>query len=377
MWAQHELFLASNTTDDPPDADYAAVQRRLERARAAGKPAPIGLPAAPLMHGTAFVFAATVLNRGGTVATLKDHRFDALRLLDTISSEGVTDLCFVGDAFCQPIVEALDAEPQRWSIRSLRAVSSSGMAWSATGKARLLKHAPDALLIDFLNSSEASGMGRSIASRDRSPDSARFRLGERAIVLDEELRPVAPGSGVVGRIAVRGRIPLGYYKDPERTRQVFPVIDGERISLPGDFATVEADGSIRLLGRGSVSINTGGEKVFPDEVEAALRAVPGIRDALVVGIPDARLGERVAALIEPSVNATIPSVGDLQAFLGERLARYKIPRLFVPVESIGRGPNGKASYPEARQRAVEFEAAMRAGHDINAQSAALSANGNP
>ena len=350
MWRQHDLFLVSNTCGDPPQADLAGIERRVRRALADGVAAPVGLPAAPLMHGTAFVFAATVLNRGGTLVTLPGPGFDAARLLDAITAERVTDLCFVGDAFGRPIVDALDAQPQRWSVRSLRAVSSSGMAWSADNKARLLVHAPDAVLIDFLNSSEASGMGRSVASRRRAPEGARFRLGEHAFVVDEQLRPIAPGSGTVGRVAVRGRVPLGYHKDPQKTAATFPVIDGVRCAIPGDYAVVEADGSIRLLGRGSVSINTGGEKVYPDEVEACIKELPGVRDALVVGVPDERFGERVAALVEPVDAALAPAPAAVGAHVAARLAGHKVPRAVLIVDSIGRGPNGKADYPAARRR---------------------------
>lgn len=363
MWRQHDLFLASNTTGDPEHADFAQVRDRLLRARrdapVGTAAAPVGLPAAPLMHGTAFVFAATILNRGGTVVTLPGERFDPVRLLDTMTSERVTDLCFVGDAFCRPIVDALDADPGRWSIDCLRAVSSSGMAWSAANKQRLLAHAPGALLIDFLNSSEASGMGRSLASRRSAPDSGRFKLGERAFVIDEALRPVAPGSGVIGRIAVRGRVPLGYYKDPVRSAETFPVIDGERCAVPGDHATVEADGTVRLLGRGSVSINTGGEKVYPDEVEACIKEMPGVVDALVLGVPDERFGERVAALVERAPGQTRPDADAVATHVAGRLAGYKVPRSVCFVETIGRGPNGKADYPDARRRVIAMLAMAR------------------
>jgi fatty-acyl-CoA synthase len=364
MWAQHDMYLASNTSGDPADADLGHVARRLRAARDEGRAAPVGLPAAPLMHGTAYVFASTILNRGGTLVTLPDPRFDAHRLLDAIDAQRVTDLCFVGDAFCRPLVDALDADPARRSVRSLKAVSSSGMAWSAPNKARLLAHAPDAVLIDFLNSSEASGMGRSVASRRHAPESARFRLGENALVLDDASRPIAPGSGVVGRIAVRGRVPLGYYKDPAKTAETFPVVDGVRHAIPGDYATVEADGSIRLLGRGSVSINTGGEKVYPDEVEACIKELDDVRDVLVVGLPDERFGERVAALVERTPSAaSATDAAAITAHVAARLAGHKVPRTVAFVDSIGRGPSGKADYPAARRRLLEGLASADTGTD--------------
>ena len=343
MWRQHDMFMASNTTSDPEIADLEHVRARLERAIA-----PVGLPAAPLMHGTGFVFAATILNRGGTVVTLPGTSFDVKQLLGTMSDDGVTDVCIVGDAFCRPIVEALDLEPERWNLSSLRVVSSSGMAWSTSVKERLLAHAPDALLIDFLNSSEASGMGRSLTSK-RAAGGSRFKLGKNAVVIGEDGKPLAKGSGESGRLAVRGHLPLGYYKDPEKTAATFPVIDGVRYSIPGDLATVEDDGSITLLGRGSTCINTGGEKVFPEEVEEAIKSLEGVADALVVGVPHPRFGQMVTAAVEWS-EGTIPNEAALLDHLRNRLAGHKIPRVIMPVESLGRGPNGKADRPGVTAR---------------------------
>lgn len=344
MWRQHDMFLASNTTGDPESADYDHVRSRL-----AGAPGPIGLPAAPLMHGTGFVFAATILNRGGTIVTMPGMSFDVERLLDTITREGVTDLCIVGDAFCSPMVTALDKEPGRWNLKGLKVVSSSGMAWSATIKERLLVHAPNALLIDFLNASEASGMGRSLTSKRKAASGARFQLGKNACVIDDSGQPIVPGSGESGRLAVRGHIPLGYYKDPEKTAATFPVVDGIRYAVPGDLATVEADGTITLLGRGSTCINTGGEKVFPEEVEDAIKAHGGIVDALVVGVPHVRFGQMVTAAVEWADGA-IADESALLEHLRSRLAGHKIPRAIMAVDSIGRGPNGKADRPGVAQR---------------------------
>jgi 3-oxocholest-4-en-26-oate---CoA ligase len=344
MWRQHDMFMASNTTGDPDVADHDHVQARITEGTA-----PVGLPAAPLMHGTGFVFAATILNRGGAIVTLPGLSFDVAGLLDTMTREGVTDLCIVGDAFCRPMVDALDAQPGRWDLSRLKVVSSSGMAWSAAVKERLLVHAPNALLIDFLNASEASGMGRSLTSKRRAASGARFQLGKNACVIDDEGRPLAPGSGVAGRLAVRGHIPLGYYKDPVKTAATFPVIGGVRHSVPGDLATVEADGTITLLGRGSTSINTGGEKVYPEEVEDAIKTHPGIADALVVGLPHERFGQTVAAAVEWSAGVDADEAA-LIAHLRGHLAGHKIPRIVVPVESLGRGPNGKADRPGVTRR---------------------------
>lgn len=348
MWRQHDLYLASNATDDPEIADYTHVRKRLETATP-----PVGLPAAPLMHGTGFVFAATILNRGGTVVTLPGTSFDVEVLLDTMVARGVTDICIVGDAFCRPIVDALDREPHRWDLSGLRVVSSSGMAWSASIKERLLVHAPSALLIDFLNSSEASGMGRSLSSNRKKAGGARFQLGKNACVIDDDGHPLKPGDPRPGRLAVRGHIPLGYYKDPVKTAATFPVVDGVRYSIPGDLAKIEADGSITLLGRGSTSINTGGEKVFPEEVEEAIASWPGVTDALVVGVPHERFGQMVAAIVASEDGASLDEDG-LREHLRKRLAGHKIPRAIMPVDSIGRGPNGKADRPALTARVIAW-----------------------
>ncbi|MFD0666876.1 AMP-binding protein [Ramlibacter sp. MAHUQ-53] len=349
MWRQHDLYIASNTTADPAQADLGHVRRRVTDPDSA---APVGLPAAPLMHGTAYVFASTILNRGGTVVTLTSRTLDMTELLDAVQDRRVTELCIVGDAFCRPMVDALDAEPARWDLSSLKAVSSSGMMWSPANKQRLLEHARHAVLVDFLNSSEASGMGRAVSSRERASEAARFKLGKNAVVLDAEGRPLPPGSPEVGRIAVRGGVPLGYYGDPQKTAATFPVIDGVRYAIPGDFARVEADGSVTLLGRGSVSINSGGEKVFPEEVEECIKLLPQVRDTVVVGIPHERFGESVAAVVELAAGAQLAAETLIQ-HVRDRLAGHKVPRHVVFVDSVGRGPNGKADYLGLRSGAGE------------------------
>ncbi|MCC6197577.1 MAG: AMP-binding protein [Burkholderiales bacterium] len=346
MWRQHDLYMASNVTNDPPQADMEFVRERLR----ATPQRPVGLPAPPLMHGTAYVFASTILNRGGTVVTLPEQRFDAERLLQAIVDNAVTDVCIVGDAFCRPMVDLLDAAPGRYDLSKLKAMSSSGMMWSKGVKERLLAHAPQLVMIDFLNSSEASGMGRSVTSRRRGASGARFELGKNAFVIDDDGGPIAPGSGKVGRVAVRGIVPLGYYKDPEKTAATFPVIEGVRCAVPGDYATVEADGTITLLGRGSVSINTGGEKVFPEEVEEAIKTCPGVRDAIVVGVPDPRLGQVVAALVA----GPDPDADTIKAHVKGKLAGYKVPRHVMVAASVERAATGKADYKAVRERVLAW-----------------------
>jgi len=201
-------------------------------------------------------------------------------------------------------------------------------------------------MIDFLNSSEASGMGRSITSGRGAAGGARFQLGTNAFVIDDDGQPVVPGSGKVGRVAVRGFVPLGYYKDPERTAATFPVIEGARCAVPGDHAVVEHDGTITLLGRGSVSINTGGEKVFPEEVEEVIKTAPGVSDAVVVGVPEPRLGQVVAALVA----GTAIEAETVKAHVRSQLAGYKVPRHVLVAESVERMATGKADYNAVRAR---------------------------
>jgi acyl-CoA synthetase (AMP-forming)/AMP-acid ligase II len=202
------------------------------------------------------------------------------------------------------------------------------------------------VLLDSFGASETGFQG--MGTPDSSPDAGlSFTMNERTAVLDEALRAVAPGSGVVGRVALRGRVPLGYYNDPVKTAQTFTVIDGERWVIPGDMATVNADGSITVLGRGSVCINSGGEKIFPEEVEAALKSHPDVFDAIVVGVPDERWGERVAAVVAPR-DGRHPSLDEVVSHCATRLARYKLPRLLVTVAEVVRSPSGKPDYGWAR-----------------------------
>jgi acyl-CoA synthetase (AMP-forming)/AMP-acid ligase II len=268
-----------------------------------------------------------------------------------VATEQVNNTSIVGDAFAKPILRALDEAPDRWDISSLRVVISSGVMWSEPTKQGLLRHHPDMLLVDSFASSEALGMGRSISGTERRAKTARFVLGRNARVIADDGRDVLPGSGEVGLLAVRGRNPVGYYKDPEKTAQTFRTIDGARYSIPGDNATVDADGTLRVLGRGSVCINTGGEKVFPEEVEEIVKLHPAVHDTIVVGVPDERFGEAICAIIEAVPGATLEP-DEIAAHVKGRLASYKAPRHVLVVETIGRAANGKADYGRLRTMAA-------------------------
>jgi acyl-CoA synthetase (AMP-forming)/AMP-acid ligase II len=258
----------------------------------------------------------------------------------------------VGDAFAKPILRALDAEPTRWSLASLRVIISSGVMFAAETKTGLLRHNERLIMVDALGSSEAIGMAQNTTTADGSAKTATFRLGPHTKVLTEDGREVLPGSGELGRVALRGHTPIGYYKDPEKSAKTFVVFDGVRWSIPGDWASVDADGTVQLLGRGSQCINTGGEKVYPEEVEEVLKLHPDVADAAVVGLPDDRFGQAITALVEPLPNRTILEA-ELIAHVKTHLAAYKAPKRVVEVDTVGRAGNGKLDYKSLTERAAK------------------------
>jgi fatty-acyl-CoA synthase len=354
MWRQDDLLMvtdAKNRVTLPAEPDFEpgglspAIQDRVRV-----RPGPASIPACPLMHGTGLFNALTTLTLGGSISTLTNHRLDIGELFETVERRRIKSIFIVGDAFAKPMLAALDAEPDRWDISSLRVLISSGVMWSADTKAGLMEHNPKLLCVDTYGSSEAIGIGSSVSSKDGAAKTASFSLSKKSAVITEDGRIVQPGSRDVGRVGVAGRVPLGYYKDPVKTASTFPTIEGVRYSVPGDFATVEADGSIVLLGRGSVCINTGGEKVFPEEVEEALKEHPQVEDAVVVGIADDRFGQRVAAVVASPDNAM---EGELIAHVKDRLANYKAPRHVYFVTSLERAANGKIDYSRWTEFAEE------------------------
>ena len=314
-------------------------------------PGPVGMPACPLMHGTGSFVSFIVMNGAGSIVTTQKRQFDPTEMLDTIQREKVAVIAIVGDAFAKPMLRALEESPGRWDISSLFVMISSGVMWSHETKEGLLKHHPGMILNDAFSSSEALGMGSSMSTGENASETAKFTLGENARVITEDGRNVEAGSGEIGLLAVKGMVPVGYYKDPEKSAATFKVIDGFRYSIPGDYATVEADGTLKVLGRGSVCINTGGEKVFPEEVEEALKLHPGVRDAAVVGVPDEKWGEAITAVVVPQPEARIEE-SDLIAHVKGKLAAYKAPKRVIVVESLGRSPAGKLDYPGLRERAI-------------------------
>jgi len=349
MWRQDDLFAVLNSSAPvrfPEDGGVGDVAAMLV------KPGPRHIPCAPLMHGTGSFTSFAVMNSGGAIVTLTGRHFSPVELLDTIGRENIRSLAIVGDAFAKPILAALDAEPDRWDVSSLRVVTSSGVMFSAATKEGWLRHMPRLIIADTLGSSEAVAMATSVSTADAPASTAVFTIGPHTRVITEDGLDVAPGSGEVGLLALKGRVPVGYYKDEEKTARTFRVLAGDRWSIPGDWATVEADGTLRLLGRGSQCINTGGEKVYPEEVEEVLKTHPDVHDAAVVGVPDDRFGEVIVALVEGRPGAELDAAA-LVAHVKLHLAGYKAPRRVVALRSIGRAPNGKVDYKALRARAME------------------------
>ncbi len=316
------------------------------------------LPVAPLMHGAtqwslmgqSFVGNCTVLRA----------RFDPHEVWNTVEQLHVNLLMITGDAMARPLLDALDEpdepdEPETGhDLSSLFAISSSAVLFSQTCKDRFLDRFPNLVITDAVGSSEGGANGLTMVSRGTvMKGGPTVSVARDSVVLDDYLRPIAAGSGVIGRLARCGNIPIGYLNDPVKTAATFVTgADGVRYVIPGDFATIEADGSLTLLGRGSVSINTGGEKVFPEEIENALKAHPGVLDAVVVGVPDERWGERVAAVVQPVAGAEV-TLDSIQTHCRVHLAGYKVPRQLTLVEHVVRSPAGKSDYRWAKRVATD------------------------
>ncbi len=313
------------------------------------------LPASPLMHGTGAFTSFQALLIGAGIVTLRNRHFDPHELWQTVQREHVTQMAIVGDAFAKPMVRALEeaeAKGEPYDLSSLELIISSGVMWSTETKQALMARG-HFICFDSLGSSEGVGFAGSISAPGSGGSTAKFSIGAHTKVFTEDGREVEPGSGEVGMLAVGAHIPVGYYKDERKSQSTFRTIAGSRWSVPGDFARVEADGTIVLLGRGSVVINSGGEKVFPEEVEEAVKASPDVVDCLVVGLPDERFGEAVTAVVAPREGASV-TADDLTATLGA-LAHYKRPRRFVFVPGIVRGPIGTADYKWAMETAASAD----------------------
>ncbi len=315
----------------------------------------ISMPCAPLMHGTGVWLGAMIPQLGGAeVVTLQSRSLDPDEILRTVQDEKVTNMTIVGDAFSKPIIKAIDSAVEAgtpYDLSALKMIISSGVMWTAEVKEQLLQRIEHVILLDAIGSSEGS-MGTSISMKGVPPSTAKFARNPTTKVFTDDGREVEPGSDEQGMVAAGGMVPVGYYKDAEKSARTFRTIDGERYSFPGDMAKVAADGSLILLGRGSQVINSGGEKIFPEEVEEAVKRVEGVIDCLVVGVDDDRFGQAVTAVASLG-DGEQPDEATVIAGVKHELAAYKAPKRVVFVPQVPRAANGKADYKAAKQMAYE------------------------
>ncbi|MER7787327.1 acyl-CoA synthetase [Streptomyces sp. NPDC097640] len=351
MWRQEDLFFSGLGGGSPTGEPVGRPEELAERVAAGGEGL-VFFPTPPLMHGTSTLTAFIGFNFGQKVVI--HRKFVPEDVLRTIEKEKVTSVSLVGDAMLRPLVDALAGPLKGTDCSSLFSVSSSGAVLSDTVRDQFSELAPHTMLLNNFGSSESGFNGT--ATEDAGPEKGfRLRVNARTSVIDPAThRPVAPGEP--GRIAQRGHVPLGYYNDPKKTAETFFEADGARWVLLGDMGTVDEDGVITVLGRGSQCINTGGEKVYPEEVEQALKAHPDVYDALVAGVPDERWGSRVAAVVQPRQGADRLTADAVRAHCRDRLAGYKIPRTVVFSDHIQRSPSGKADYRWARDIAANAPA---------------------
>lgn len=336
MWRNDDLYVAQWMLSRPGVAPADPGQ-----AMADGKRAGTTLPGPPLMHGTGLYAALATLSGGGCVVLIDELGLDARRIWAEIAAERVEVLTIVGDVFARPLLEALDGVGDDSDLTCLKVISSSGTIFSAELKAALLDRLPTLRIIDSLGATEGM-ISRSTAKRG-DVGAARFTVTEQVGVFSAEGQPITPGSDQPGFLGVTGRLPVGYYKDEAKTAATFRVIKGRRYSIAGDMATVAEDGTITFLGRGSATINTGGEKVYPEEVESEMRLIPEVIDCCVVGVADQRWGQRVVAVVQLDRGANV-SEAEIVEHLRSRLAGYKVPKRVVLVPSLDRGPNGKIDF---------------------------------
>ncbi|BCL32752.1 acyl-CoA synthetase [Streptomyces aurantiacus] len=356
MWRQEDLFFAGLGGGAPTGEPVKSPEELAERVAAGGDGITF-FPTPPLMHGTSTLTAFIGFHFGQRVVI--HRKFVPEQVLRTIEKEKVTSVSLVGDAMLRPLIDALNGPMKGTDCSSLFSVSSSGAIMSETVRAQFQALVPNVLLLNNFGSSESGFNGT--ATADSGPDRGfRIEVNSRTRVVDPATHePVAVGEP--GRIAQRGHVPLGYYNDPRKTAETFFQKDGERWVLLGDMATVDEEGVVTVLGRGSQCINTGGEKVYPEEVEQALKSHPDVYDALVAGVPDETWGTHVAAVVQLREGGGRPSLHDIQTHCRTHLAGYKIPRRLVITEAIQRSPSGKADYRWARSVAAEAEAEAEAG----------------
>ena len=353
VWRQEDIFFAAMGGGDVFQSGnhIATPEELLDRMPEVGGTI---LTTPPLMHVSAQWGVFHSMFAGGRIVFPPQGPFDADAIWSLVASEGVNILTIVGDAMARPLADAVERANEAgapYDVSTLFVIGSGGAVLSSSAKARLTELIPTIMVVDGFGSSETGIIGAKLHTAGDTSTAPRFTVNDQTQVLGDDGRPAVAGSGQVGRLARKGRVPIGYYKDEVKTKATFLEIDGERWVLPGDNATVDADGTVVLLGRGSTSINTGGEKVYPEEVETALMTSPDVADVIVVGLPDERWGQRVVAVVAATPGAT-PDLDALRAHAGSTLAGFKLPRQLVIVGAVQRTPAGKADYTWARAAAA-------------------------
>ncbi len=362
LWRHEDIFFAAMGGGDPFQTGNWITEpaELVERLPEVGM---VALPIPPFMHASAHWLAFHQLFGGGKIVVVDGGGFDPAAIWQLVGDEQINTVVIVGDAMARPLCDELVAHPDRYDISSLLAIGSGGAILSSSTKDQLAELLPGRLVVDSFGSSETGTVGGQGAFEGKDGAGPKLRVDDRTAVLDDELQPVEAGSGEVGRLARTGHVPIGYHGDEQKSAATFVTHGDRRWVIPGDMATVEADGAIALLGRGSVSINTGGEKVFPEEVEAALKAHPGVLDAVVVGVPDDRWGERVVAIVQARTGSQ-PSLDDLKDHARTHIAGYKLPRELLVVDQVVRSPSGKADYRWAKDVATKASAGANAEQPV-------------
>lgn len=358
MWRHEDVWRALGGGINFVTGEYVADEWELAKNAAA---APVGLvmaPLSPLIHGAAQWAAFMALNSGGTLVFVP--QFDPHEVWRAVERHRVNVLTVVGDAMAKPLLEAY--QQGAYEVSSLWALSSHAALFSHSLKQQYVEQFPNLFLTDVIGSSESGGTGLSVVTKDSDHSQGpRVKFNAQTVLIDEDGALLAPAPGVVGRMARTGHVPLGYYKDPAKSATIFFEVDGVRYVVPGDYARYEQDGTVTLLGRGSECINTGGEKVFPEEVEGALKSHPEILDALVIGIADERFGQGVAAVVQPRTGSNL-DLAEVDAHVRTKVAGYKAPRGYWLVTEVMRQPSGKANYAAAKRCAAEHADAARSPH---------------
>ncbi len=346
MWRHEDIYRVLFGGTDFATGEFVKDEYDLARAAAANPPM-IRYPIPPMIHGA--TQSATWMSIFSGQTTVLAPEFNADEVWRAVHEHKVNLLFFTGDAMARPLLDAL-VKDNDYDLSSLFLLASTAALFSPSIKEKLLELLPNRVITDSIGSSETGFGGTSIVAAG-APHSGgpRVTIDHRTVVLDEDGNEVQPGSGVRGFIAKKGNIPVGYYKDEKKTAETFRVINGVRYAIPGDWAMVEEDGSVTMLGRGSVSINSGGEKIYPEEVEAALKGHPDVFDALVVGVPDPRYGQHVAAVVQARPG-TRPSLAELDSFVRSEIAGYKVPRSLWLVDEVKRSPAGKPDYRWAKEQ---------------------------